>query len=115
MTTVFPTRNHSDDAGLAVDDQQQTRQNRQIYSEIFSDENIDLSVSESLPNTDVDFDFGKILKCAVNNMTEGTHLRHISNIQFNLKYPCSICCKNVNKNQKAIFCFICQKWVQKMQ
>ena len=53
------------------------------------------------------------MKHAVNNVREGTHLRHSSNIQFNSKYPCSICYKNVKKNQKAIFCSICKKWVHR--
>ena len=31
----------------------------------------------------------------------------------NLKYPCGICHKSVNKNQKAIFCTVCLNWIQR--
>ena len=115
MTTIFSTLKHSDDVGLGADGQHQTGQNRQIYYEIFSNKNIDLSVSvsDSSPDTDVDFDLSDILKRAVNTVREKTHLRQNPNVQLNSKYPCSICYKNVNRNQKAIFCSICQKWVHK--
>ena len=97
MATVFSSLKHSDNVGLSADGQQQTRQNRQIYSEIFSDKNTGLSVSDSLLNTDADFDLSDILKRAVNTERE----KRTSD-----KNPCSICYKNVNKNQKAIFCSI---------
>ena len=113
FTTLQKGQSRFDGYSLGADDQQQTRQNCQIYSEIFSDENINLSVSDSLPNTDVDFDLSEILKRAVNTVREMTHLRQNSNVQFNSKYPCSICYKNLNKSQKTIFCSICQKWVQR--
>ena len=107
MTNVFPSLKHSDNVGLGGDGQQQTRQNRQIYSEIFSDKNTDLSVPDSSPTTDVDFDLSDILKRAVNTVREKTHFGQ------NSKYPCRNCYKNVNKNQKAVLCSICQKWVHR--
>ena len=112
FTTLQEGHSKLDGYNLGADGQQQTRQNRQIYSEI-SYENIDLSVSDTLPNTDAHFDLSEILKRAVNTAREMTHLRQNSNVQFNSKYPCSICYKNVNKNQKANFCSVCQKWVHR--
>ena len=78
MTTVFSSLKHSDNVGLGADGQQQTRQNRQIYSENFSDKNTDRSLSDSSPNIDVDFDLSDILKRAVNTVREKTHFGQIS-------------------------------------
>ena len=44
---------------------------------------------------------------AIKNRSKYTFISSDSKVKLNIKFPCGICYKNVNKNQKAIFCMTC--------
>ena len=51
-----------------------------------------------------------VQKYLINSLRQdGGHYRNI--INANHPYPCGICYKNVNKNQKAIECTNCKQWI----
>ena len=112
MTTVFSTLKHSDNVGLGTDGQQQTRQNRQIYSEIFSNESIDPLASDYSPNTDVDFGLSDILKRAVNTVRERCNLDRIPMYNLIQNTHVSFVTKMSTRIKKQS-CSLCQKWVHR--
>ena len=112
MSTVFSKLNSHDD-NIVSNNQQQSQQNHQIYSELFS-----VNLSDDNPQstkTKYDFDLPIVTKNAVDIIKARSDLN--CNIpateKRNIKYPCGICHKSVNKNQKAIECFTCFNWIHR--
>ena len=108
MSTVLSTLNSSTD-GHRVDDDWRSREGSQIYSEIF----LDNAPSSNKP---LDFDLFNVIVTAVNTVKTRPVLTSLPSKNtkiLNFKNPCGICLKSVNKNQKAIFCNTCSKWIDR--
>ena len=110
MSTVFSKLN-SHDENVVSNNQQQSQQNHQIYSELFS---VNLSDDNShSTKTKYDFDLPNVIKNAFDIIKARSDLN--CNIpataKRNIKYPCGTCHKSVNKNQKAIECSTCLNWI----
>ena len=59
---------------------------------------------------DSDFDFVDIIKLAITNLkTNNQRPRKTKSAKF----PCSVCDKNCNINQEAIFCSHCEHWIHR--
>ena len=115
MTTVLSTLKHTEISGLGRNTQQSnSKQNQHIYSEIFISGNESSLISSD--NLEYDFDLSDVIKNAVTLLKEKPYLRTNSlkkTASCNLKYPCEIYHKSVNKNQKAIFCTVCLNWINR--
>ena len=109
MTTVLSTLKYTEISGLGENTQKSnSKQNQHIYSELFNSDNEYLLISSD--NLEYDFDLSDVIKNAVTLLKDKPYLRTNSSKKTtcrNLKYPCGICHKSVNKNQKAIFCTVC--------
>ena len=82
----------------------QLQRGNHFYSEIFH-ENLLVSSDRRC-----DFDMFNVnvdAVKAIKNRSKYTFISSDSKVKLNIKFPCSICYKNVNKNQKAIFCMTC--------
>ena len=105
MTTVLSTLKHTEITGLGGNTQQSnSKQNQHIYSELFISDNESSLISSD--NMEYDFDLTDVIKNAVTLLKEKPYLRTNSSkntTSCNLKHPCGICHKSVNKIQKAIF------------
>ena len=109
MATVFSKLNSHND-NIVSNNQQQSQQNHQIYSDLFS-----VNLSDDNPHfTKTKYDFD-LIKNAVDIIKARSDLN--CNIpataKRNIKYPCGICHKSVNKNQKAIECSTCLNWIHR--
>ena len=101
MTTVLSTLNHSNNPDLGTNRQQQSQQNRQIYAELFSKDNTGLT--EVLPKfTEPDSDISNVVRKAVNLLKNKADHILTATSSCNIKYPCGICKKSVNKNKKQL-------------
>ena len=82
------------------------KQGSQTYSELFPE-------VDSVPSNSVyDFDLYNIIVNAVDYLKKQPKIsKDSSKIKstHNIKHPCGICHKSVNKNQQAIFCTCCSK------
>ena len=89
----------------------QSQQNKQIYSELFSDNDENLHSKK----IEYDFDLPKVIKNAVNIIKEKSnpYSSLFQTKKSNIKNPCGICQKSVNKNQHAIYCTICLRWIHR--
>ena len=70
------------------------------------------------PSSDktIDFDLFNVIVNAVNTVKTRPVITSLSSKNTkipNIKNPCGICRKSVNKNQKAIFCNACFKWIHR--
>ena len=77
-----------------------------MYSELFISGNEPSLISND--NLEYDFDLSDIIKNGVTLSKEKPYLRtdfSKKTASCNLKYPCGLCHKSVNKNQKAIFLY----------
>ena len=61
-------------------------------------------------DSEFDFDLSDIIKRAINIAKQK---QSVSIKPCNIKDPCGICFKSVNKNQKAIKCNTCLKWIHR--
>ena len=107
MSTVLSTLNSST-VRHGVDHDRRCHGSSQTYSEIFFD---------NAPSSDktLDFDLFIVIVNAVNTVkTRPVITLPSKNTKIpNFKNPCGICLKSVNKNQKAIFCNACFKWIHR--
>ena len=105
MPAIHSALNHSDNT-LGNHHQQDS----QTYSELFPE-------IDSVPsNSEYDFDLFNIIVNAVDYLKNQPKIsKDSSKIKstHNIKHPCGICHKSVNKNQQAIFCTFCSKWVHR--
>ena len=105
MTTVLSTLKHTKISGLGGNTQQSnSKQNQHIYSELFISGNESSLISSD--NLEYDFDLSDVIKNAVTLLIEKPYLKtnfSKKTTSCNLKYPCGICHKSVNKIRKLIF------------
>ena len=109
MSTVFSKLNSHND-NIVSNNQQQYQQNHQIYSDLFS-----VNLSDDNPHfTKTKYDFD-LIKNAVDIIKARSDLNYNipATAKRNIKYPCDICHKSVNKNQKAIECSTCLNWIHR--
>ena len=79
-------------------------------AELFSEDNTGLT--EVSPKfTEPDSDLSNVVRKAVNLLKNKADHTLTTTSSCNIKYPCGICKKSVNKNQKAINCSVCSEWV----
>ena len=102
MSTVFSTLSLNHNYGTE-DFHANHQENHQIYSSIFRD------AANSPYHKDLDFDLSDVISKAVNSL-KGNYQSKSCSKQANIRNPCGICCKSVNKNQHGIFCTTCLKW-----
>ena len=102
MSTVFSTLSLNHNYGTE-DFHANHQENHQIYSNIFRD------AANSPYHKDLDFDLSDVISKAVNSL-KGNYQSKSCSKQANIRNPCGICCKSVNKNQHGIFCTTCLKW-----
>ena len=108
MSIVLSTLNYSND-GHAVNHDRRSLGSSHTYSEIFLD---------NAPSSDKPLDFS--LFNGIVNALNTVKTRPVTaswpskNINIrNFKNPYENCLKSVNKNQKAIFCNACFKWIHR--
>ena len=102
MSTVFSTLSLNHNYGTE-DFHANHQENHQIYSSIFRD------AANSPYHKDLDFDLSDVISKALNSL-KGNYQSKSCSKQANIRNPCGICCKSVNKNQHGIFCTTCLKW-----
>ena len=117
MITILSTLKRTEKSclgGGGGGNKQQSKQNQHIYSELFISGNESSSISND--NLEYYFYLPDVIRKAVTPLKEKPCIRTNSpqkTASSNLKYPCGICHKSVNKNQKAIFCTVCLNWIHK--
>ena len=91
---------------------QQPQQNCQMYSELFNEP---LSTGHSAQQYQPDFDLSRGITNVVNLLKNKSNSSELSSNRpsANIKHPCGVRKKSVNKNQKAIFCSTCLNWIHR--
>ena len=102
MSNVFSTLSLNHNYGTE-DFHANHHENHQIDSSIFKD------AANPSYHKDLDFDLLDVISKAVNSL-KGNYQSKSCSKQANIRNPCGICCKSVNKNQHGIFCATCLKW-----
>ena len=89
-----------------------TPANRQIYSELFNEP---LTTGHSAQQYQPDIDLSRVITKVVNLLKNKSNSSEVSSNRpnANIKHPCGVCKKSVNKNQKAIFCSACLNWIHR--
>ena len=109
MITVLSTFTHIHESDLGTNRQQQSQQIRQIDAELFCN---DTGLTQVSPKfTEPDSDLPNVVRKAVNLLKNKANHMLTATSSSNIKYPCGICKKSVDKNQKAINCSVCTRWV----
>ena len=83
-------------------------------SEIISNAVTKYKSSDTIENENtptLSIDLSEIISSAVTKFKSSTPKNNKRKIKF--KFPCSICEKSVNKNQKSVYCNNCDLWVHK--
>ena len=105
MPAIHSVHNHSDNT---LGNHQQ--QDSLTYSELFTE-------TDNAPsNSAYDFDLYNIIVNAVDYLMNQPKISKDSSktkSRNNIKHPCRICHKSVNKNQQVIFCTFCSKWAHR--
>ena len=111
MSTVYSKLSTTNDNYSRSNSRMQSHQNKQIYSELFSDNDENLHSKK----IEYDLDLPKVIKNAVNIIKEKSnpYSSLFQNRKSNIKNPCGICQKSVNKNQHAIYCTVCLRWMHR--
>ena len=101
MSTVLSALKHNEDSLVNI--QLDHQKSHQIYSTHFND-----SLNAQSVTPDFDFNLSDTIKRAVNlvKQKQFASRKHYRNI----KYPCGVCAKSVNKNQKVVYCNNCLNW-----
>ena len=102
MCNVFSTLSLNHNYGTE-DFHANHHENHQIDSSIFKD------AANPSYHKDLDFDLLDVISKAVNSL-KGNYQSKSCSKQANIRNPCGICCKSVNKIQHGIFCATCLKW-----
>ena len=105
MLAIHSVLHHSDNT---LGNHQQ--QGSQTYSDLFPE------IDNAPSNSEYDFDLYNIIVNAVDylkNQPEVSKDSSKTKSGHNIKHPCGIYHKNVNKNQQATFCTFCPKWVHR--
>ena len=102
MLTVYSASSATNDNYARSNSQMQSQQNKQIYTELFSDNLTDENLHSK--KIEYDFDLPKVIKNAVNIIQEKSDpcSSLFQTKKSNIKNPCGICQKSVNQNQHAI-------------
>ena len=79
------------------------------FTQLFSDKNENLH-SKKIQH---DFDLPKVIKSVVNIIKEKSdpYSSLFQTEKSNIRNPCGICQKSVNKNQHAIYYTVCLRWI----
>ena len=111
MSAVLSTLRHNGGA-LGVGRGQQSQQNCQIYSELFNEP---LTTGQYAQQCQPDFDLSRVITNVVNHLKIKSNSSELSSNRpsANIKHPCGVCKKSINKNQKAIFCSTCLNWIHR--
>ena len=72
-----------------------------------------LTIAYSAQQYQPDFDLSRRITKVVNLLKNKSNSSEVSSNRpsANIKHPCGVCKKSVNKNQKAIFCSTCLNWI----
>ena len=84
-----------------------------VYPRSQTETTSDLSLADDVQAprvNDWDFDLVDVLKVAITNLKTKNQRPKINKYA---KFPCSVCDKNCNINQEAIFCSHCEHWVHR--
>ena len=95
MSTENSTLSTTDGNYARSSSRMQSKQNKQIYSELFSDNDENLHSKK----IEYDFDLPKVIKNAVNIIKEKSnpYSSLFQTKKSNIENPCGICQKSVNK------------------
>ena len=109
MSTVFSTLKHSNHPLASSNRKNHNKQKTdQIYSSHFNEHD---TLRTTSIDSEFDFDLSDIIKRTINiaKQEQSVPMKACCNI----KDPCGICFKSVNKNQKAMKCNTCLKWIHR--